>query len=101
RFLRDERLETIDRGSTDVEQLARARFAEPPDARGRIELESGEHLPAVPRARAPADLLALQDDDVCARPREMTCGGQARVAATDDCNIDALGQDLGRVTCDL
>src|SRR5262249_33686609 len=101
RFFRDERLEPIDGGVADAEELARARLAESRHESRRIQLQPGEHLPAVARARAPADVLALEDDDSCARASEMPGRCEARITRANDRHIDTLGRDLRLETCGL
>ena len=52
RFLRDDRFEPRHRLAGDIEELPRLRLAKTIDQRRRIELEAGENLAAVARARA-------------------------------------------------
>src|SRR5439155_17668942 len=59
-FLVDERFEPRNRVRRDVEELPRARAPITVDQRLRIDLEAGEHLSAVSRARAAADPVAFE-----------------------------------------
>src|SRR4029078_9861674 len=86
-LVRDDRLESIDRIARRVERRARARVTVALDERGRIELETGQHLAAVARARPPADILALDDENRCADAREMACGRQTRIGRADQRDV--------------
>jgi len=92
RLFRDNRFETRHRLTGDVEELPRIRLAKTIDERRRIELETGENLAAVARARAGADAVAVEHQDGRARPRQMTCRRQTGVAGADDGDIDSLWQ---------
>ena len=75
----------------DVEELPRLRFAKTIDERRRIELETGEHLAAVARARAGADAVAFEHQHGRAGPRQMTGRRQTGVAGADDDDVGARG----------
>ena len=76
RLVGDQTFQRVNRIEGEIEEPARAGFAEPRDERLRIELHPGEHLPAVPRARAPSDVLPLEHDHGRAGAR--TCRAAAR-----------------------
>ena len=92
RFVGDDALERGNRFERDVEQLARARFAEAGHERRRIELHAGEHLAAVARAGAPSHALALEDDDGRTAARKLARRGKSGVARADDDHVGAGGQ---------
>jgi hypothetical protein len=103
RFFGDDRFEPRHRLAGDVEELPRRHLAKTIDQRGRIELETGEHLTPVARARAGADTVAFEHQYGRTGPGEMTCRRQAGVAGADDGDVNAIwkinrGQGLG-VSC--
>ena len=88
-FVFNQRLEPRDRVGRNVEQLSRANGSEALHERRHVELHAREHLAAVARARAPADLLTLDDDDDRADPGQLTRRRQAGVAGADDDDVRA------------
>ena len=89
RFLRDERFQFGDGVRCDVEQLPGARLPEFRDERGGLELEPGQHVSAVARTGAPADLFAFDNQHGRARPRQLPRGREPGITGADDHDIGA------------
>ncbi len=93
RLFRDDRFEPRHRLAGDVEELPRLRLAKTIDERRRIELETGDNLAAVARARAGADAVAFEHQHGRAGPRQMACRRQTGVAGADDDDVGTRVED--------
>src|SRR5262245_17153466 len=99
-FVADQLFKPSDRPISSVKKLPGATSPVLPDQRGRIELETGQHLTRVARARARPDVFALDHQHIRAGPGQRSRRGQARVPRTDDDDVVPAGSDCRLTTVD-
>ena len=95
RLVGDQRLERLAPPAARARTAAAPRRARASRARASTSgLKPGQHEPAVPAARAPADRVPLEHRDVDAAPRERAGGGEPGVPAADDRHVGPIRRSV-------
>ena len=96
RFVVNQPLERVDGRHLPLEPGPGAGTAVAANQRGRVERQAGQHLPAVARARSPADRLLLEHDGAPAAQGDLARRRQAGITAANHRDVGTLGQWLRR-----